>query len=259
MNAVICPYCREPLEIPLELRGSEVRCAGCEKVFVVPTGPTSPPLVPVRMPRAERSFAPQMQRPKSNRKVWILLVVTFVIVGGITATCAGLMAWSTNPRMYPATEADGRFKLEMPGEPRAISLPGEGGVPVKGFECSRAMSEDRYSIKYYDLPADADIKDPQAILTAAIQREVVGTAPGPETSRIQTTHDGYPALDAWYESGPVLMGKTTILRAILIGRRVYLMGAKGSSLQPQMWWVMRFFKSFEVAEGPAKDVKKAEK
>jgi len=254
MDAVICPHCREPLEIPSELRGSEVRCAACNTVFTVPMV-SEPPTVTVRLPRAERSFAAPLNQPKSNRSVWVLLFITLVLVGGMTALCAGLMAWSTNPRMFPAVDPGGRFKLEMPGEAKPIAQIGEGGAAVTGFESPRPMSEDRYFIKHYDLKADADVADPQAILAAAIQREVAGSAPGPETARQLTMHDGYPALDAWYETGPVLMSHSTILRAILVGRRVYLLGAKGQSLQPQMWWIMRFFKSFEVAEGPAKEAK----
>jgi hypothetical protein len=250
MNAVICPNCREALEVPFELIGREIRCASCANVFMAAEG--GPPLMrPSVAHPALRFGVREPELPKSNRSVWFLLFFTCVVAGGITAACAGVFTWSTNPRMHPATEADGRFKLEMPGEPMAITLPGENGATVKGFESNRPMSEDRYFVKYFELPVKADLIDPQAILTSVIQKEVAASAPGPETARQLTTHDGYPALDAWFESGPALMSRATILRAILIGRRVYLLGAKGPNLQPQMWWVMRFFKSFEVVEGPA--------
>jgi LSD1 subclass zinc finger protein len=250
MKPVNCPNCREALEVPFELLGREIRCASCGTVFLA--GSAAPPTVrPAAAPRAYRSVERDPAPPKGNRGVWLVLFATFVVAGAITAGCAGLFTWSTNPRMHTATEADGRFKLEMPGQPQPITLPGDNGATVKGFESDRPLSEDRYFVKYFELPEKADRSDPQAILASAIQKEVAATAPGPETARQVTTHDGYPALDAWFETGPALMARTTILRAILIGQRVYLLGAKGPNLQPQMWWVMRFFKSFEVVEGPA--------
>jgi hypothetical protein len=233
----------------MELMGREVRCALCGTVFAT-DAPSRPPTVH-RSFRGER----QPEPPKSNRGVWILLFFTLVIAGGITAACAGFFTWQMNPRMHAATEADGRYKLEMPGPPRAITLPGENGATVKGFECNRPMSEDVYFVKYFDLAEKADVADPQKVLASVIQKETAATAPGPETARQQTDHDGYPALDVWFESGPALMVRTTILRAVLVGQRVYLLGARGQGLQPQMWWVMRFFKSFEVAEGPAPKAK----
>jgi len=267
MNPSICPNCRESLDVPAELRGRDVRCAGCGTVFTAGASGFAPTVLPTRMPRSQQPVESESVQPKSNRTVWVLLFFTGLIAGGMTAACAGFFTWSTNPKMSPVSAEDGRFKLEMPGDAKSITLDGAGDIAVvKGFESSRAMSHDRYYIKYYDLPANADLKDLEAILYGEIQREITGMKPDPKDPpkpdpdpRVKhriTTHDGYPAHDYWREVDPLTMQDATILRAILVGRRVYLLGAKGPGMQPQMWWVMRFFKSFEVAEGPAPEEKK---
>ena len=174
--------------------------------------------------------------------MWVLLFITFIIVGGASRHLArGFWLGLMNPKMYPAAPADGRFKLDMPGEPRPITLPGDGAMPVQGFESSRAMSNERYFINYTTTCLDdADTKNPQAILNAVIERELTGSTPKAKakpdpkakvndkadpkakdkaepnanakpdpkpdfdnkpTLQI-TTHDGYPALDAWQETNP---------------------------------------------------------
>ena len=255
-DAVTCPNCRDQLDVPSEFRGRSVKCATCQTVFAVPESPSAE--APVARPsRAAPQLRPRDpddgdRRPakRGNGIVWFLLFGTLLICGGLGLGC-GLLSYTVyNPPMTPHKSEDGKFQIEFPADPQPFTQTGEKGAVVKGMEARRDLGEMRFFVKYYDAPKPAKTKDgdADAALEALVKTEVAGLAAGGIVQRQITTHAGFPALDVQLEQGSQLMKRVTVLRVILAGPRVYVLGAQGQNMMPQIWYVQRFFLSFQPSE-----------
>ena len=253
-DPVTCPNCRDHLDIPAELRGRPVRCATCQTVFTVPdhAGGEPPVARPSRANSRGRQRHPDDRRPRrySNGVVWFLLFGTALVCGGLSLFCGGVLVWAYNPPMQVHKSEEGRFQVEFPGEPQPFSQIGEKGVPVRGMESRPADGELRFFVKYYDLPKKrpADGGDGEAVLTETMKAEIAALAGGTEIQRATTTHAGFPALDVQVEQDTPFAKRNTVLRVVLAGARVYVLGAQGQNQPPQVWYVRRFFISFQPAE-----------
>ena len=262
-DPVTCPNCRDQLDVPVEFRGRSVKCATCQTVFAVPVQPLGePPLArPSRGRPREEYDADRPPRKRTNGVVWFLLAGTLLIAGGMSALCAGVTIWMCNPPMQVHKSEEGKFQVEFPDKPVPFSQPGEKGVPVKGVEARREeVGQMRFFVKYYDLPKmPKAIKDSdtEAILTDALRAEIAQLAAGTELQREAKTHAGFPCIDVHLEQGNQIMKRGTVVRIILAGSRIYILGAQGQSLVPELWYVQRFFISFQPNEKP-KPVKKPE-
>jgi hypothetical protein len=72
LYSIICPHCRKPGKVPIELEGKSIRCKGCKKTFSIK----------VPNPGVNDSSTP-IQRPAfSKRRLWgiICLVLAFLVI-----------------------------------------------------------------------------------------------------------------------------------------------------------------------------------
>lgn len=258
-DAVTCPNCRDVLDVPTEFRGRSVKCGTCQTVFPVPEPTLSITEVPAS--RRDRPRVTTERRPprQSNRVVWFLLFATALVPIGLFAACGGFVVWMTNPPMTVHKSEEGKFQVEFPSEPQPFAQAGEQGVIVKGLEAKRKLAEGRYFVKYYDRPKKQLAGDPEAILSDALKTEIAGLAAGKEVQRQMTTHAGFPAIDVELHQGSEFMRRITVLRVILAGSRVYILGTQGQNQLPQFAYVQQFFISFRTtvkfipAPNPAPD------
>ena len=251
-DAVTCPNCRDQLDVPTEFRGRPVKCATCQTVFEVPSGPGSDPPV-ARASRAPRPRDPDYDarpRKRGNGIVWFLLFGTLVVCGGMAAGCAGFCYWMYNPPMTLHKSEEGKFQVEFLAEPQPFTQTGDKGAVVKGLEARRETNETRFFVKYFDTPKRIKGKedDVDAALEDLAKAEVAGLAAGGVSQRQITTHAGFPAIDVLLEQGSQFMKRVTVLRIVMAGPRIYVLGVQGQNLMPQIWYVQRFFLSFQVTD-----------
>ncbi len=257
-DAVTCPNCRDQLDVPTEFRGRSVKCATCQTVFAVPIAPTGEAAL-AKAPRAAARERPrdsddEDRRPKrrGNGLVWFLLFGTLLTCGVGSALCGGFAFWMYNPEMTVHKSEEGKFQVEFPAEPVPFTQSGEKGAVVKGMEARREAGEMRFFVKYFDAPKKPKNpeKDGDTILGEVVKAEIAGLAAGAEVQRQTTTHAGFDAIDVQLEQGSQFMKRVTVLRVILAGSRIYVLGAQGQNLLPQVWYVQRFFISFQPSEKP---------
>ena len=264
IDPVTCPHCREQLDIPGDLRGRPVRCANCQNVFT-PSALNATPAIPQRLPQDSPPWRDREPRPsrrddfdtrphrQSNGGVWGLLVVTTLLLGGCGAGCIGIGVWAYNPKMQVYTSIEGKFRIEFPGDPSpnvGSGEKGDGSVTVIG---QRAENQEKYVVKSYPLPTKYRALTDDEKLSELVKLELAAEAAGTETRRETTTHDGFPALDVMASTaGGIINRRNTIMRCVLVGTRVYVVYAQGPNMEPQVWWVRKYFTSFTVTDPSAK-------
>lgn len=236
-----CPTCGESLDIPAELAGGLVRCGACRTVFA-PTGDV--PTLPV----VEADAAPP-RRPTFG--VWVLALLTFAVTAPMVAGCLWFTVALTFPEFETAADPDGRFAAAFPGEAVPVSRTAADGTPVRGLELNRELPPERYFVLYTDL--DAEVGPSQKAQDAAVDGGIdrmVRTGMFAESQVAQrqaTTHDGYLATDVILQD-PDRTGEQGIVRVILVGKRVYAIGA-GGPVNPHDPRVREFFLRFRVTAG----------
>ena len=262
-DLVTCPKCRDQLDVPVEFRGQPVKCATCQAVFTVPHAASAEPPV-ARSARPGSRGRPHDhhegdERPakRSNGTVWFLLFGTALVCGAIAAGCAGVALWAYNPTMELHKSDEGKFQIEFPAPPQPFSEGGDKGTTVKGVEARLEMNDSRFFVKYFDRSKKQAGQEPEATLADVAKAEIAALAGGVEAGRSVTTHAGHPALDVQIEQGSQFAKRVTILRVVLAGSRIYVLGTQGQNQLPQLWYVQRFFISFVPAE-KAKPAKKPE-
>ncbi len=263
-DLVTCPKCRDQLDVPVELRGQPVKCATCQTVFTVPHGSAAEPPV-ARSSRSGSRGRPSDHRDdpdrparRSNGMVWFLLFGTALVCGAIAAGCAGMSIWAYNPTMQVYKSEEGKFQIEFPAPAEPFtegSDKGEKGGAVNGVEARLQLNESRFFVKYFDQSKKQAAQEPEATLAEVVKAEIAALAGGVEAGRSITTHAGHPALDVQIDQGNQFAKRVTILRVVLAGSRIYVLGTQGQNQLPQLWYVQRFFISFQPSE-KAKPAKK---
>jgi hypothetical protein len=279
-DPIVCPHCREELDIPAEYHGRQVRCANCQNVFVATPagdmpvvhrlpgrssrGDDRPPWQDDDRARRARRDDEQYGPPRrSNAGVWLLMALTLLTVG---VCCGGLNLVTFiafNPALTPHTSAEGKFKVDFPGEnPTGGPIAGDGG---NGWQVTarRPMAQERYTVRCYDLKAEWRKLSEADALEKVMAEELAGlgagaAAEGPDNRRERTKHNGFTALDAMATSGAAPNQTVTLMRCILAGKRVYVVSVQGQNTHPQFWWVRQYFLSFEITDPSAKPPEKEE-
>ncbi|MCU0703689.1 MAG: zinc-ribbon domain-containing protein [Fimbriiglobus sp.] len=279
-DSIVCPQCREQLDIPAEYHGRKVRCASCQNVFAaIPTG--GPPVVrrSTNRPSADRppwqDEADRPSRPparddhdsrlprQSNIGVVLLLLVVGLTVGGFCGGINLLMMMLFNPPMTPYTSAEGKFKVEFPGEsPSAGPIAAGENDKDGGWQATttRPMTQERYSVRTYKLkPAWAKLP-PYDALRKVAETELPGVkfGEGSDTKIAQVKHATFDALDVLSGQGGGMGQVETVTRCILAGERVYVLSAQVPQNNHIAWWVQQFFLSFEITDPAAQPKKPAD-
>lgn len=275
---VICPNCRESLEIPNELVGGDVRCGSCLEVFTAaPRGGDVPP----PLPREERS-EPRRKRnrnessrnrplpvsrpddkygeveydPERKRKqglapaFWIL----FGIFGLMGCGCCGVFGWlvydTMDPQYKEFAPPDGKFVAQFPGDVKqATRLTGrKGGENAPAFEAVRKFVQETYFVYHVELTA-AEKRD----TVQAVDKLCDGLASanqGTEVSRIKRAHQGHDAADILIR----LPGKRFVKARVIAGEgRGYVVGVSVNQDPSGMIWLDNFFEGFEIKTAEKKD------
>jgi hypothetical protein len=104
-HRIICPHCRKPGKVPLELEGKSIRCRACKKTFLVE--------LPAEYAEINDAQAPIQHATFSKRRFWaiICLVGIFLVIAfdlfwwfgldwksmddflGVSSISAGLKVW----------------------------------------------------------------------------------------------------------------------------------------------------------------------
>ncbi len=258
-DPVVCPHCREHLDIPAEYRGRAVRCASCQNVFATP--PPQPERRSDAPPwRSDSPPRPRLDddgydrpRRKPNGGVWVLLLMTTLVLSGCIGLVTGFTYIVHNPDMHPYTSKEGKFRADFPGDiPPSADANGEKDGELVSATGHNTQRQERFTVKCFDLPAKyRGLPPEEAVEQLAL--EELKAAGGREKSRLELTmHDGFPACDVTdFEQKFAVNRQNTIVRCVLAGKRVYAVVAHGPNMQPQMWWVRKFFVSFEITDKPA--------
>lgn len=248
---VICPHCREELDIPPELRRREVRCAVCRNTFVPDVdGREAPDEFAARTrPRDEFDDEPRpRRRAGSNRTAWVVVLGMFTCCG---LGCGGFCVWAVVlqfPDFQPFESKEGRFHAEFPGEPKEAAVnDGRGGVE---FSHERAIPKERFFVRYADLDVKGNVDDQKAarLLKDAADRAVRQVGGSKELSRASSTVGGYDAIDLLIQHP----NRThTVVRLILAKKRLYAVGVTGpNSLAFETPYVSRFLGGFRILPEP---------
>lgn len=277
-DPIVCPHCREELDIPAEYHGRQVRCANCQNVFVATPGGDTP--VVHRLPgRAEReSDRPPWQdddRPRrarrddehddrpprrSNAGVWLLMALTLFTFGGCCGGLNVLMLVQVNPTLTPYESEKGKFKVEFPGEnPADNPITNPADLTLEGVQVTarREFGQERYAVRCYDLKAEWRKLPAEDALVKVAEAELTLVMPGVKAEREQkATHDGFEARDVIAGTGTGLARRELLMRCILAGRRVYVVQYEAQQAQTRFWWVQKYFVSFEITDPKAKPKKK---
>lgn len=256
---VLCPRCGDALDIPLELLGKPVRCASCRTVFTptpadtVPTAPRAARVRPddTRPPRAGRPpLADEPVAPKSNVWVWLVAVGLAGVVGLIVFGCAGLFRGLLNPEMTVHTSEDGRFRVALPGPPTAVKRTDDDGREVTGVEYHRPENQEVYQVLSVEVPKELRKMTGEGLLEEIAKKKLTGLAVGAEVpSRKLSTVGGMSFLDARFQQGGGFMKRVTVVRLVATEGRVYALVVSGANVEPRVWYVRRFFTSFEPLPG----------
>ncbi len=277
-DPIVCPHCHEPLDIPAEYHGRQVRCAACQTIFLAVSAHTTPTVSPLpgrragddpppwREPRpGRRPRTPDQdddRPPRSNLGVIVLMLCTVLVVGGC---CGGLNLIGfiqTNPQLTPYTSDKGKFKVDFPdADPTEGPIPGGEGKAAadQGVQVTadRPMAKERYTVRTYPLKAEWRKLKAQEALAKVAEAELVTLAAGPEVNKEETTHAHFPARDSMANKGNGLAREVTVLRCILAGDRVYVVAVQAPNIEPRFWWIRQFFLSFDVTDPAAKPPKPA--
>ena len=260
-DLIVCPHCREPLDIPPEYHHRQVRCASCQTVFLAtPADADAVPVAP-RLPSSRtsrRSEDDDQDRDRdsppprrSNAGVVLLLLLTVGVVGGCCGGLNLILVYQMNPTVTSYTSVEGKFKADFPGDtPTGGPLMG-GGDGAAGWQVTgqRASANERYTVRCYDLKPEWRRLSEQDALAKVVEADL--PAIGRRRTE-QTTHGGFPALDLLDTQGQGLNGSSTVTRLVLAGKRVYVVSAQGQPNFHTFWWVRQYFTSFDITDPVAK-------
>jgi hypothetical protein len=237
---VTCPHCGEPLDVPAEYRGREVRCAACDRVFTPPSDdlPTASRVgrdwddAPRRPARDDYDRfddrwddRPRRRRKASTAWIWALLAgVLFVCV----LPCGGFIALGVVvafPDFQPYTSPDGKFRADFPGTPTRYTHKLGDGTDRTAVEFKREFADELYFVRHSELSAGDARAGANAALEEACRKALAEKPGSTEVTRSTSTHDGYPAADLTINHPD---GGMTIVRLVVAGRRVYAVGITSS-------------------------------
>jgi LSD1 subclass zinc finger protein len=254
---VVCPHCREELDIPAEFRGRQVRCAACQQVFVPPAEPAGPPPLPApgnweedrpsRRPardddlparRPVRDAADRLadldddrapwddrpRRPKKRGNLWVWLLVLGVI-GLCVLPCGGFVlfaVWVAFPNFQPHDSPAGRYRAEFPGQPFTYTRP-DGDRTWHCTEFKRSLPPETYYVHYTDLTRP-QAQRPDRELKAAADKSVSRVVGSREVRRTSGVTDGYPSVELTVSHPD---DSVTSARFLLVGTRLYEVGVTG--------------------------------
>ena len=258
---VVCPQCREELDIPAEFRGRPVRCSACNGVFtpVAADVPSMSRAAP-RRAAADDDFDSRRDRPRraAPRRaaghvwLWVLLAGT---VGTCCLGCGGLVAWAVSldkPTLKPYTAADGKYQAGFPGDPKVGTEPAfDGTSTTTTVEWKRTILGDvleTYFVHTTDLKRPPT-KAQAARLVAKAAADLARRPGSTELYRQPTVTAGRDGVEVHIQHPE---DETTMARVFITADRVYVVGLTGKGVDIQNnQRIGLFWDAFKLTDGAA--------
>ncbi len=274
---VVCPQCREELDIPAEFRGRPVRCSACNGVFTPPADAGDDvPVAAVRRPAdrdtgrdyddrddpVDRGDGREVSRRPGSRRppppvrkssflwLWLLLAGT---CGVCCLGCAGIVRFSmrvADPTLIPYTSADGQFRAAFPGAPAVGTKAADNNRTTTTVEWKRMLmgqAVETYFVHSTDLkrtpPRNAADRLAREAADAVVNR------PGyRETKRLPVIFAG---ATGWEVHALGEDDEMTLARVFVAGDRLYVVGVSGHGLEPpNTQRVYKFWDEFQLTAAP---------
>ena len=267
MPPVVCPLCRDELDIPAELRGRPVRCAACDGVFTPPAADAPRPgrAAPGsrRMDRDADYDDDTGRRPPARRAsltwLWVLLAGS---LGACCLSCGGLLVFAFQievPAFQPYTAPDGKYAAGFPGVPAVGTAPAfdpRTAATTTTVEWKRTIlghPHETYFVHTTDLkkpPGKAETARLIDKAAAALARRPGST----ETARRPQPTAGVDGVEVHIQHPD---DEVTAARVFVTADRVYVVGLTAPSIDPDATpRVGLFFDQFRLtaaADEKAKD------
>ena len=242
---VICPRCRNELDLPNEHVGRTVGCSHCGTVFTAHSDERDETDSLAEPPRTHRLDREEPPSRKSNVGVWGLVLLIAIVM----TPCTGVGVWAFAKLLYPnfrpITDQEGRFEAQFPDTPTPITETNDDGLLIRGLEHQREFPPETYRIAYLDLPARQAKLGPVFLVAATLQFSDLVPPGAREIQRETVKHDGFDALDVRYTDEP---GEFIVRYVYVPGpktARIYMISWDGSG-RPEDARVKRFFLSVQL-------------
>ncbi|MDQ3569428.1 MAG: hypothetical protein M3396_02170 [Actinomycetota bacterium] len=183
---------------------------------------------------------------KGERKVasGLVLVILLSAAGLGLTVCGGR---SEPQRAVPFESSEGRFKVDFPGTPeRQEQTEPSGGQSPKVTVFSVETKDEAYSVAFSDLPTPGSQLDPSVVLDA-VPEGSAARVPGTVRSKTSSSFLGSPAVDYVIDGEGRSKEVVVQARAILVGRRLYILQGAGKSTETPFY--DRMLASFRLLSG----------
>lgn len=173
----------------------------------------------------------------------LLVLLSSVAVLGL-AGCGGR---SDTERAVPFESPEGRFKVDLPRTPeRQEETESSAGQSLKTTLFSVQSKDEAYSVAFSDLPAQLSQVDPSTVLDGVTEGSA-SRVPGTVRSKTSSSFLGSPAVDYVIDGEDRSKEVVVEARAILVGRRLYILQAAGRNTDTPFY--QRMISSFRLLPG----------
>jgi hypothetical protein len=142
------------------------------------------------------------------------------------------------------TSAEGRFVVLMPGIPIQQPQPeilATDAANLSAIKMTLQTDEVGFLVAYADYPSSINLDAPQVLL-AQVSSAIATQLDNRSREEEEIIQDDYLAREIRFQSP----SEISIFRLYLVDRRLYILGAQQSSLNPISDHITRFFDSFQV-------------
>lgn len=168
------------------------------------------------------------------RSVRSLVVLLLVFSGGLGLAACG----SDEEEAQSFESAEGKFRVDFPGTPeRTEQTEPTAGQALKIVLFTVANGDKAYSVAYSDLPPEVTQVAPSTVLQG-VPEGSAARVPGRVTSKTASTFVNSPAIDYEIEGEGRSNGAKVRAKAVLVGRRLYILQAAGKDAETPFYDTM---------------------
>lgn len=165
-----------------------------------------------------------------------LVVLALIVLVPFTGCNAGAANWQK------VTSADGKYTVEMPGNPKKESKTETANGVTMTFNNQTVDLKDRaFLVSHSDIPAGGEFNINEGL------KSLLGRLNGKVVSETNVTVGGQPGKQAVVEVTTPAKG-VCVLQMMVANGKVYQLMAIGSTVKADSEEVQRFLKSFELTK-----------
>ncbi|MGH2767578.1 MAG: hypothetical protein ACRDIF_01285, partial [Actinomycetota bacterium] len=178
------------------------------------------------------------------------LVAGLALLGALSlAACGG----KQEAAPVPLDSVEGRFRAEFPGKPEQSELRLDVlGSPVFLVTFQSEVKEGAHSIAYADYSEAITTADPRGVLDGAAEG-AARNLPGKLISKTPGAFQGFASIDYAVAGERKAKGVLLKARALLVGRRIYILQGVSKRSDPAPTLYERMLASFKLLEPPKGD------